>query len=75
MIVRTEHGKTIGGFTHYKSDTTSGSIYDEGRKAFLLQMDLMQKMVHVADVKSHQMIWCGHQLGPVFGHGNDLRIG
>jgi hypothetical protein len=46
VLVRTEYGKTIGGFTHYKwnKDLSGTYVHDEGRKAFMFQLDLQHYM-------------------------------
>ena len=72
IIVRTEFGKTIAGYTHYKWNTTNCQyFYDSAKRTFLLQMDLYQKMVNVT---GKNLIYCGSNQGPWFGH-NDLGLG
>ena len=71
IIVRTEFGKTIAGYTHYKWNTTNSAyFYDSAKRTFLLQMDLYQKMVNVT---GKNLIYCGSNQGPWFGH-NDLGL-
>lgn len=48
-IARTEFGKTIAGFTHYTWNSADGYLSHSERKAFLLSLDLKQKMVPVED--------------------------
>jgi hypothetical protein len=50
-IVRTEFGKTIAGFSHYmwNKPNNGNRVDDKKRNAFLLQLDLMEKMVPVSD--------------------------
>ena len=50
-IVRTEFGRTIAGFTKYTWNTVKDGNYvnDSGRHAFLLSLDLRQKMLPVSD--------------------------
>ena len=67
-IVRTEFGKTVAGFTHYTwNQVNNNAVNDSGRRAFLLQLDLLQKMVPVSD---KNLIYCHTTLGPAFGGGS-----
>ena len=38
-LVKTEFGKVIAGYSHYQWDEVDGSLKDESKKAFLLQLD------------------------------------
>lgn len=71
--MRTEFGKTIAGFTKYTWNAVSNTNYvdDAGRHAFLLSLDLKQKMVPVSN---KNLILCYSALGPTFGEGFDLHI-
>ena len=68
MIARTDFGKTIAGFTRLKWDSTDKWVYGEAKGAFLLQVDLMQKMNH----RRGGVIACYADCGPVFG--TDFQI-
>ena len=63
-IIRTEFGKTIAGYTHYKWNHTSGSVVDSARNTFILQLDLLQKMIPTSD---NHLIDCHPSYGPSFG--------
>ena len=72
VLVRTEFGKTIGGFTHYPWDSEGKDVQDSQRRAFLFSLDMKEKFVPNSDSlivnKSHR--------GPIFGFkmGTDLCI-
>ena len=66
-MVRTEFGKTIAGYTHYKWNHTGGDINDSGKKAFLLQLDIQEKYVPLED---KCLIYTHDSYGPIFGKGN-----
>jgi hypothetical protein len=71
-LVRTEFGKTIAGFSHYKWNAVSnGWVHDEGRKAFLLSLDSGEKYV---PQNGQKLIFCNPSCGPRFGEGHDLCI-
>jgi hypothetical protein len=70
--VRTEFGRTLAGYTHYKWNAVSkGYVHDEGRRAFLLSFDQKEKYVPQGRDK---LIYCHPNYGPVFGGGFDLCI-
>jgi hypothetical protein len=70
--VRTEFGKTIAGYTHYKWNAVSDDyVRDERRRAFLLSFDQAEKYVPQS---GQQLIYCHPSSGPAFGGGNDLII-
>jgi hypothetical protein len=71
VIAKTQFGKTVAGFSQYKWNHAAGYVQDEGRKTFLLQLDICQKMVPVSD---SCLIYCNTAYGPTFGGGNDLYI-
>ena len=57
VLIRTEFGRTIAGYTHYKwNQVKHGFVYDSGRKTFLLQLDLRQKLDPIMD---SSLIYCG----------------
>ena len=70
-VVRTEFGKTVAGFTHYpwNSPNKNGWVRDSQKKAFLLQLDLCQKLICENNTR---IIYCNKGSGPRFG--NDLII-
>ena len=73
VLVRTEFGKNIGGYTHnpWKSVTGDGEwVCDSGRKAFLFSLDMGEKFVPQGDERS---IFRHSDFGPVFGSG-DISI-
>ena len=45
MLVRTEFGKTIGGYTHYPWTSNNTSVNDPGCKAFIFSLDMKEKFV------------------------------
>ena len=68
VIARTDFGKTIAGFTRLKWESTGKWVKGEAKGAFLLQVDLMQKMSH----RNEYVIGCFSDCGPVFGY--DFQI-
>ena len=74
MLVRTEFGKTIGGFTHYPwLPGNPGYTKDAGRKAFVFSVDMKEKFVPQGD---NYLICNFDCYGPVFGGktGCDIYI-
>ena len=71
ILIRTEFGKTIGGYTHLKWNQTDGWVHDEEKRAFLLQLDNHEKLT---PVKDYNIIHCSSEFGPIFGDGNDIHI-
>jgi hypothetical protein len=71
--VRTEFGRTIGGYSHYKWNAGDdyGWVHDEGRQTFLLSFDQAEKYV---PQNGGYLILCLPGYGPVFGGGHDLLI-
>ena len=69
VIARTNFGKTIAGFTRHKWDSTSKWVKGEAKGTFLLQVDLMRKMVHQNGV----VISCFAGNGPVFGYDFQIK--
>ena len=71
--MRTEFGKTIGGFTHYPwLPGSPGHFGDAGRRAFILSVDMREKFVPQGD---NHLIYNGDSYGPVFGGtGCDILI-
>ena len=74
VLVRTEFGKTIGGYTHYpwKPVGSIGEWFDDSkRRAFLFSLDMRQKFVPQED---ENLICCHGDYGPIFGSGHDIYI-
>jgi hypothetical protein len=73
-IVRTEFGKIIAGYSHYKWNDRGrdGHVNDQERQAFLLSFDKGEKYVPQSD---QDLICCSPSYGPVFGVGYDLLTG
>jgi predicted NAD-dependent protein-ADP-ribosyltransferase YbiA (DUF1768 family) len=72
VLIRTEHGKTIAGYSHYKwNQVDCGYVSDPDRRAFLLQLDSNKRLIPTSD---HNLICCSSNDGPVFG-SSDLCIG
>ena len=71
--VRTEFGKTIGGYTHHpwKSVNSGEWVNNSGRRAFLFSLDMREKFVPQGD---DCLIYRHSDLGPVFGGGYDICI-
>ena len=69
-LVRTGGGKTIAGYSHYKWNQVSGYVKDSGRRVFLVQMDLGEKLVPQSD---NRLIYCHQKRGPSFG-SDDLTL-
>jgi hypothetical protein len=73
VLLRTEFNKTIGGYTHYKWNQVPHNSYvnDAGKRAFLLQVDLREKMTPITQ---EHLIKHLTDYGPIFGGGFDLYI-
>ena len=78
MLVRTNYGRTLGGYSHYKWKNDENMIkegiyknrvFDEKRKTFLLQVDEQHKFVPKSNTN---LISYGYNSGPNF---IDLEIG
>ena len=68
VLVRTEFGKTIGGFTHYPwLPGNKGSTNDAGRRTFIFSLDMREKFVPQND---NNLIFNYDSFGPTFGSGN-----
>ena len=72
-VVRTEFGKTIAGFSHYKWNQVSDykNVEDSNRRSFLLQLDSMEVLMPQKDCG---LIQCFSGAGPAFGRYHDLYI-
>ena len=74
VLIRTEFGKTIGGFTHYPwLPGSPGHVNDAGRRAFIFSVDMKEKFVPQGD---NYLIYNYDSYGPAFGgeNGCDIRI-
>ena len=71
-IVRTEHKRTIAGYTFYRWNEAINNYYSNvGKQTYLLQLDIKQKYIPVSD---KNLIYCHNGYGPTFGGGHDLYI-
>ena len=70
-LVRTEFGRTIGGYSHYPWDSSSGYLSDGGMRAFLFSLDRKEKYVPVC---GDYLIFRHSSYGPIFGSGSDLWL-
>jgi hypothetical protein len=71
-LLRTERGRTLAAYSHYQWNQVSNNyVNDKERRAWLLQLDLLQKMVPQSD---DHLIYCNSSWGPIFGSGHDLKI-
>ena len=73
LLVRTEFGKTIGGYTHYPwQPENPWHFSDVGRRAFIFSLDMQEKFVPISD----QLIYHIEGNGPAFGtkDGGDISI-
>ena len=71
VLIRTEFGKTIGGYTHYPWESESEWLSDSGRRAFIFSLDMKEKFVPQGDEK---LIGRYGSFGPTFGSSSDLYI-
>ena len=73
VLIRTEFGKTIGGYTHYPWKSLSNCTYvsDSGCKAFIFSLDMKEKFV---PKNSNHLIRQSSPYGPIFGNGPDIYI-
>ena len=44
-LIRTEFGKTIGGYSHYEWKSEGGWLKDSGRRSCIFSLDMMEKFV------------------------------
>ena len=70
MLIRTEHGKTIGGYTGYPWRSEGGYYSNAEKRVFIFSLDLFEKFV---PKDGYSMMWNGINEGPDFGI--DLRVG
>ena len=64
VIIRTEFGRTIGGYTHYPWDSKNEELYCSSRRAFLFSLDMKEKFVPLED---GCLIYRDRECGPTFG--------
>ena len=50
-LIRTEFGKTIGGYSHYEWNSNFGGnwVHHKDRRAFIFSLDMMEKFVASRD--------------------------
>ena len=73
VLVRTNFGKTIGGYTHYPWTSASGEWVDDSRRrAFIFSLDMEEKFVPQGD---NCLIFRQGRYGPAFGGGGGHDIG
>jgi hypothetical protein len=71
-LVRTEFGKTIAGYSHYKWNAANSNwVHSENKKTFLLSFDKAEKYV---PQDRQYLIYCDPGYGPTFGGGHDLVL-
>jgi hypothetical protein len=71
VLVRTEFGKTIGGFTNHAWNSSNTYVNDPNSRTFLFSLDLKEKYT---PVKYDQLIYPHQSYGPCFGGGHDLCL-
>ena len=73
LLVKTEFGKIVGGFTHYPWTSDEDGSYVDGsdRKAFLFSLSMKEKFVPQGD---QFLIYRASTYGPYFGGETDLFI-
>lgn len=73
VLVRTEYGKTIAGFTESPWNAVANNyVHGTNKKCFLLSLDLREKMV---PNEQSYLTYCHPNYGPTFGkYSHDLSI-
>ena len=73
MLIETEFGNKIGGFTHYPwfGPLDWQKVNDAGRKSFVFSLSMKEKFLPLED---DQLICYRKDLGPTFGRGYDLHL-
>ena len=73
VLIRTEFGKTLGGFTctPWKSQNFVDWVGDPDGRAFLFSLDMKEKFV---PLDCDKLICRNSGWGPVFGTGFDIKI-
>ena len=73
ILLRTEFGRILGGFTEYPWDSVKKGFFNHrGKNAFLFSLD--HKEILVPNDRNH-LIYCDPNCGPVFGsEQHDLYI-
>ena len=71
IIIRTEFGKTIGGYAHNPWDSGSLWLSDSNRRTFIFSLDMGEKFIPQRD---ETLILWYNNFGPVFGGGYDIHI-
>ena len=71
ILVRTEFGRTIGGYTHYPWDQSGSYLSDSCMRTFMFSLDLKEKYV---PKDGSNLIYRHSSYGPTFGDGHDLNL-
>ena len=73
VLVKTEYGKTIAGFTEAAWNSVANNyVHGTNKKCFLLSLDMREKMV---PNEQSYLIYCHPNYGPTFGkYSHDLFI-
>ena len=72
MLIRTEFGKTIGGYTHYPWLSGSpGCFADADKRTFIFSLDMKEKFV---PLNKNTLIYNSDNKGPAFGNYNDINV-
>ena len=66
MLVRTEFGKTMGGFTNHPWNSSGGWVSDPHSNIFIFSLDMKEKWVPTG---KDNLIFGGSGYGPTFGGG------
>ena len=64
MLIRTEFGNTIGGYTHYPWSSEGGYLSDSSTRVFLFSLDLEEKY---KPIRTDRLIYRKGNYGPCFG--------
>ena len=64
VLIRTELGKTIGGYTRYPWRADGGWVNDNSRRTFIFSLDMREKF---APQESERLIYNSIDCGPIFG--------
>ena len=71
IIIKTNFGKLIGGYTILSYNSTGGWIVDNSSKCFLFSLTLGKKYPMISTANT---IYDGFTYGPTFGVGHDLCL-
>ena len=70
-MIHTEFGKTIGGFTEIPWHKSGATTEDPTGSTFIFSLNMKEKFKW----KHQNVIYSGEGVGPIFGEGDDLKIG